>query len=228
MFVSSPLLATSEPLGLRERKKLQTWRDIRAAATRFLKDRDFADVSVDMIAAEANVSRATFFNYFASKDAAVFDADPEELAAYTALLDARPGDEPVWTSVQQILVTTIESVSEQIVVQHHLLQRNPTLASSGRTFGDQFRHTLIQWATERAVAAGSTEFESALVVAAADAAATTAYRFWDPTSGAQALRDLITAAFDTAGAGFSNLSGATRPHRPPTAGTPVGKHRSGC
>lgn len=204
-------MSTSEPLGLRERKKMQTWRDIRAAATRLLRDHDFADVSVDMIAAEANVSRATFFNYFASKDAVVFDADPVELAAYTALLDARPDHEPVWTSLQQILVTTVDSVSEQMVVQHHLLQRNPALASSGRTFGDQFRKTLTQWATERAVAAGSTEFEAALVVAAADAAATTSYSFWDPADGVQALRALITAAFDTAGAGFSNLSGATRP-----------------
>lgn len=207
-------MSRSEPLGLRERKRMQTWRDIRAAATRLLRDHDFADVSVDMIAAEANVSRATIFNYFASKDAVVFDADPEELAAYAALVDARPDDEPVWTSLQQILVTTVDSVSEQVAVQHHLLQRNPALASCGRTFGDQFRKTLVQWATERAIAAGSTEFEAALVVAAADAAATTAYRFWDPTDGAHALRDLITAAFDTAGAGFSNRSGATRPPTP--------------
>ncbi|MCV7228035.1 TetR/AcrR family transcriptional regulator [Mycolicibacterium komossense] len=198
MFISSSPMGTAEsPPGLRERKKLQTWRDIRAAAIRLLRDHDFADVSVDMIAAEANVSRATFFNYFASKDAVVFDADPEELAAYRSLLDTRPDHEPVWTSLQQILVATVDSASEQIVVQHHVLQRNPTLAGGGRTYGDQFRHTLIQWATQRAVAAGSTEFQAALMVATADAAATTAYRFWDPASGTQALRDLITAAFGT-------------------------------
>ena len=55
------------PLGLRARKKLHTWREIRGAATRLLRDHDYADVSIDMIAAEANVSRATFFNYFSSK-----------------------------------------------------------------------------------------------------------------------------------------------------------------
>ena len=189
------------PLGLRERKKLQTWRDIRAAATRLFAEHDYANVSVDMIAAEANVSRATFFNYFASKDAVVFDADPGELAAYQALLDARPKDEPVWTSLQQILVGTVNTVDEQIAVQHHLLQRNPTLASGGRAYGDQFRHTLTQWAIGRAIAAGSTEFHAALVVATADAAATTAYRFWDPATGAQALRELLSAVFDTVGAG---------------------------
>lgn len=66
----------------------------------------------------------------------VFDADPEELGADISLLAARPDDEPVWISLQQILVTTIASVCEQIVVQHHLLQRNPALASSGRCRGD--------------------------------------------------------------------------------------------
>jgi AcrR family transcriptional regulator len=191
------------PLGLRERKKRQTWRDIRAAATRLLRDHDYADVSIDMIAAEANVSRATFFNYFSSKDAVVFDADPDELAAYESLLDARPDDEPVWTSLQEILVYTVDSVGEQIVVQQHVLQRNPALATGGRSFGDQFRRALTQWATERATATGSTEFDAALLVAAADAAAMTAYRFWDPDSGVQALRDLLAAAFDTVGAGFS-------------------------
>ncbi|KAA0114104.1 TetR/AcrR family transcriptional regulator [Mycolicibacterium sp. P9-22] len=195
-------------LGLRARKKLQTWREIRAAATRLLRDHDFAEVTIDMIAAEANVSRATFFNYFGSKEAVVFDADPEELAAYQALLEARPADEPVWTSLREILVGTVDSVSEQMAVQHHLLQRNPVLAGSGRAFGDQFRQSLTAWATERAKASGTTEFQAALVVAAADAAATTAYRFWDPISGAQALRDLIAGAFDTVGAPFAASGGA--------------------
>lgn len=201
--------AESEPPhGLRARKKLQTWREIRAAATRLLREHDYAAVSIDMIAAEANVSRATFFNYFGSKEAVVFDADPEELAAYQALLEARPADEPVWTSLREILVSTVDSVSEQMAVQHLVLQRNQVLAGSGRAFGDQFRQALTGWATERAKASGTTEFQAALVVAAADAAATTAYRFWDPLSGAQALRDLIAGAFDTVGAPFAPPGGA--------------------
>lgn len=193
--------------GLRARKKLHTWREIRAAAQRLLREHDYAEVSIDMIAAEANVSRATFFNYFGSKEAVVFDADPEELAAYRALLEARPADEPVWTSLREILVTTVDSVSEQMAVQHQMLQRNRVLATSGRTFGDQFRQALTEWATERATASGTTDFQAALVVAAADAAATTAYRFWDPVSGAQALRDLIAAAFDAVGAPFAPPGG---------------------
>lgn len=199
---------TQDRLGLRARKKLHTWREIRAAAARLLRDHDYAEVSIDMIAAEANVSRATFFNYFGSKEAVVFDADPEELAAYRALLDARPAHEPVWTSLREILITTVDSVSEQMVVQHHLLQRNRVLVDSGRSFGDQFRQALIEWATERATASGTTEFKAALVVAAADAAATTAYRFWDPRSGAQSLRDLIAEAFDTVGAHFAPPGGS--------------------
>lgn len=203
MIVPSSRPGPAEPMGLRERKKLQTWRDIRSAAGRLLEAHDFAEVSIDMIAAEANVSRATFFNYFTSKDAVVFDADPEELAAYQSLLDERPDDEPVWTSLQRILVATVDSVGEQTVVQRHVLQRNPALTSGGRSFGDQFRHTLTAWAIQRAISAGSTEFQAAVVVAPADAAATTAYRYWDPADGAQALRDLLAAAFDTVGANFN-------------------------
>jgi AcrR family transcriptional regulator len=44
--------------GLRERKKLQTWRAIRAAALELITERGFEAVSVDEIAAVAGVSRS--------------------------------------------------------------------------------------------------------------------------------------------------------------------------
>ncbi|WP_415854009.1 TetR/AcrR family transcriptional regulator [Sinomonas sp. G460-2] len=84
----------TEQLGLRERKKLETRQRIVDAALKLFDDRGFERVPVAEIARAANVSEATVFNYFPSKEDLVYGG----MQAYEDQLIAAVGSRPKDTS----------------------------------------------------------------------------------------------------------------------------------
>ena len=90
--MTSPL--DTEPL--RERKRRATKVAIEYAATALVLEHGYDEVTVDQICAEAEVSKRTFFNYVASKEAAVIGTTPEDVpeAALAEFLDRADTDVP--------------------------------------------------------------------------------------------------------------------------------------
>ena len=68
---SVPPAGSGEEAGLRERKAASTRLAVARALARRLQTTALADIRVEDLAADANVSRMTFFNYFPSKDHAL-------------------------------------------------------------------------------------------------------------------------------------------------------------
>lgn len=85
----------NDDLGLRERKKAATRRELRGAAIKLFSRRGFDNVSVAEVAAEVGVSTKTVFNYFPTKEDLV--AGFEDLAAEPAarVRDRGPGQTPL-------------------------------------------------------------------------------------------------------------------------------------
>jgi AcrR family transcriptional regulator len=82
----------SGPTGLRERKKHQTREAIAEAAWRLFLDRGFDDVTVAEVARAADVSEATVFNYFPTKeDLAYHRMEDFEDALLEAITKRDPG-----------------------------------------------------------------------------------------------------------------------------------------
>ncbi|MEV0218524.1 TetR family transcriptional regulator [Streptomyces sp. NPDC050704] len=166
-------------MNLREQKKLAAWRAIRSAALQMFDERGFEAVSVEEIATAVGVSRSTFFNYFAGKEAVVFDQDPEERDHWRAIMAARPTDEPLWEALTAILVGFNELLGDRLPMQLRLKAQSPALAkSSWDVVGGQFSDDLRDWMTSRAPEADS--LTAALHLNLALAAQTTAYEAWTP------------------------------------------------
>lgn len=66
----SPNTSSEQPLGLRERRRLQTENEIHEAAITLFEQKGVAATTVQDIADAAGISSRTFFRYFASKEQA--------------------------------------------------------------------------------------------------------------------------------------------------------------
>ena len=88
-------------VGLRERKKQKTRESIQRTALRLFEKQGYEETTIEQIAAAAEISPSTFFNYFPTKeDVVLFDAyDP---MAIRMLLE-RPSDEPLNVGIRQVL-----------------------------------------------------------------------------------------------------------------------------
>ncbi len=87
-------------MGLRDRKRLETRRRIAGAARSLALEHDLDRTTIEQIAARADVSPRTFFNYFESKEDAVLghtelDLSPETLDAHLQAVAGRPVVEAV-------------------------------------------------------------------------------------------------------------------------------------
>ncbi|MFI2608297.1 TetR/AcrR family transcriptional regulator [Kitasatospora sp. NPDC018619] len=85
--------------GLRERKKRETRVALSQAAIRLCVLHGWDAVTVDRIAAEADVSVRTFRNYFGSKAEAIAASHLERMLRVGDELLARPDGEPLWDAL---------------------------------------------------------------------------------------------------------------------------------
>ena len=74
------MLDAERPTGLRERKKAKTRAAIRQHALRLFREHGYAATTVEQIAEAAEVSPATFYRYFPTKEDVVLQDDFDVLA----------------------------------------------------------------------------------------------------------------------------------------------------
>jgi AcrR family transcriptional regulator len=100
---------TTEKPGLRERKKAKTRLAISNVATKMFIERGFDDVTVAEVAAAADVSVATIFNYFETKEELFFDREGEIVEAQRRVILERKAGETITSVLHREFLAAIDA-----------------------------------------------------------------------------------------------------------------------
>lgn len=106
--------------GLRERHRKRTAADLEQAALDLFSQRGFDAVTIDDIAAVADVSRRTFFRYYGSKEDVILSDHPKRLDELELALARRPADESPMTALRHAIMSLAGAIEDQ---RDHMLRR---------------------------------------------------------------------------------------------------------
>ncbi len=213
MTLASEPASLAEPRSsLRERKKLATRRGIRLIALELIAERGFSHVTVEDIAAAADVSPRTFFNYFPSKEAVLFGADPgraEELRA--RLVHDLPGHSALEV-LRAVLIDRARHIVAELAelggdparwaAQLKAAQADPQLRAAQGAHMAQVESAFASALAERLGTDPDRDPYPMLLASAATGILRATMSFWAAAGGAVPLEALIDAAYQALADGF--------------------------
>src|SRR5271156_1782915 len=120
--------ASAGVTGLRERKRQQTRERLTRVAMALFLERGFERTTLDDIAAAADISRRSFFHYFASKEDVVFAWQEGITAALIAAVAARPAGESMLAAAENAISALIRHLKPgEALAMARLKRDNPAL-----------------------------------------------------------------------------------------------------
>lgn len=191
--------SAGERLGLRERKKRATRQALHGEALRLVAERGFDDVTIEDIAAAADVSPRTFFNYFGSKEDVIVNPDPDRVDRLRTLLASHTSaaEQPL-DVVESVLVASLEELTDQRddwLLRLRLVREIPALTPRHLAAFDAMEQALVEDVARRTGRDAASDIYPALVGSAGMAAMRAAIARWGAGDGRTPLPDLLHEAF---------------------------------
>jgi AcrR family transcriptional regulator len=142
---------TAAAPGLRERKRQQTRERLTRMAMALFLDRGFEATTLDDIAAAADISRRSFFHYFASKEDVVFAWQEEITAALIDAVAARPTAESMLTAAENAILAMVRQLEPgEAIAMAQLKRDNPALQARDQVKYEKLERALTDALAKRA------------------------------------------------------------------------------
>jgi len=121
--------------GLRERKRLETYQRIAEAGQRLFLAQGYDGTTLDAIAAQAGISRRTFFSYFKSKDDIILYWQQADTAELHAELRKVSPDTPPLDAVRDVMMRRIACyTTEQMMAVDKLMRSSESLLARKQSY----------------------------------------------------------------------------------------------
>ena len=137
--------------GLRERKRQQTRERLTRAAMALFLERGFETTTLDDIAAAAEVSRRSFFHYFASKEDVVFAWQEDSTSALVAAVASRPATESMLVAAENAIAAMVRQLEPgEAIAMAQLKRDNPALQARDQVKYEKLERALAEALGKRA------------------------------------------------------------------------------
>ncbi|HEV7688370.1 MAG TPA: TetR family transcriptional regulator [Acidimicrobiia bacterium] len=202
--------------GLRERHRKRTAADLEEAALGLFCERGFDAVTIDDIATAADVSRRTFFRYFASKEDVILSDHPRRLDELQAALDRRPADEPALAALRHAVMSLADSYAEQ---REHMLRRfslmtaTPALQARSLCLQRNWETSVTEMLAARMGVDPTRDLRPGVVAATTMAAMRVATANWLAGGGRAELPVIVATALDLLDGGLQAAASPPAPRR---------------
>jgi mycofactocin system transcriptional regulator len=127
-------------------------RTLELIALRLFTEQGFHETTVDQIAAEAGVSRRTFFRYYDAKSQVLWAEFDSEVATIRAALADTLDDLPVMDAVRDAVVAANHYRAEDVPelrMRMHLISTVPELAASATVHYDAWERAIAEFVGRR-------------------------------------------------------------------------------
>jgi AcrR family transcriptional regulator len=184
---------------LRDRKKAAIMRRVQEIAVERFAERGFAGVTVEEIAAAAEVAPATVYRHFGTKERLVLwdEFDPPILEAIARRLPSEPPLDAVRDALGTLLDEVYDREAPLALARATLIEQEPSLLAAAALDSRGFAAAIAALFHE----SGTPEFEAHVLAEIAVAALAASVTEWQRRAGKTPLRELVNASFATLAAG---------------------------
>ncbi len=195
-------------IGLRQMKKERTRGDIVRVANALFANRGFDGVTVEEIAAEAEVSHRTFYRYFATKEELVLGPLQPKLDEFVERFHQRPHTESVIASVRGAIMDLASDYQHDLDSDRRraaLIRSTPSLQQREHERHTAFENEIVLLIAGRLNVDPANDIRPALIAGCAMAAIRAAKGQWLSGKGKQPLRPLVEDALTMLTKAFDNI-----------------------